>query len=424
MRQMALMAVAAFVLCPLAFAQEADQLSADDFRLHLSPIRDWSQFAGPQSPNRFAGNILGAWQKKTGEGDAVVYVIGTRREGQYILDQVAGSFSQFLSDQGVAAEQFGNFHALGRDAVKFSMSGPGTGQMIAALSERLQDKVPTYMEVVLTTNLWHNGQGTDFIQFVLGCPAAAKKEGTEALQTVVHKSFLLGQFAGTQRQEPGTEDDEEEYEEAGEEPDTAEAVEPALELRSSLEAKRAPGAPARSPSATPTSPADEEPTPAAAPEPAPEPTPAAEPSPEPSPEPAPEPTPAAEPAPEPAPKPTPAAEPVVAPSGNGSGESLTLDGILFGSLYNSAAAVPRPIAVQFLSARREGVDVRWQAGRDDRTDVYVCIWADMRAVWIVPARAFRTMASEKANGYELQYSEAMAPYLGQWNNLWDPEPGR
>ncbi len=420
MRQMALIAVAAFMLYPPACAQEADQLSADDFRLHLSPIRDWSQFAGPQSPNRFAGSILGAWQKKTGEGDAVVYVIGTRREGQYILDQVAASFSQFLSEQGVAAEQFGNFFALGRDAVKFTMSGPGTGQMIAALSERLGDKVPTYMEVVLTTNLWHNGQGTDFIQFVLGCPASAKKEGTEALQTVVHKSFLLGQFAGTQTQEPGT--DEEEAEE--EEPDTAETVEPTLELKSSLEAKRAPGAPARGSSTTSTSPADEEPTPTAEPElsadPAPEPTPAADPSPEP----APEPTPTAEPAPEPAPEPTPAAEPVAAPSGNGSGETLALDGILFGSLYNSAAPVPRPIAVQFLSARREGVDVRWQAGRDDRTDVYVCIWADMRAVWIVPAKAFKAMASEKANGYELQYSEALAPYLGQWNNLWDPEQGR
>ena len=350
----------ALVAIHSGYAQQPQMVSPDEFRLSLPSPPGWTQYAGPKSPDRFAGQLLKAWEKETESGKAIIYVLGTRRYGQFLFDHIADAFAEFLADVGVGAERFGNFYVLSRPAVKFTMSGAGTGQMIAALSERVAGDEPTYMEVVLTTNMWQGDQGTDFIQFVLGCPEGAQEEGVAALKAAVHKSMLLGRHTPTPEQLA-----------AGEAAD-AEVVE-GLEGEETVEIEEI----------------------------VPMPLPPGE-------------TAAAEPVEPPtAPPPTARATRAAPVRAN----TLAAGG-LFGSLYDSEAVVPRPIAVQFLTGLRQGANVRWQAPKDDRTDVYVCIWSEMRAAWILPGDAFRRLAREVDGGYELRYGGALAPYLGEWGNLW------
>jgi len=325
--------------------------SPAEFRLELNAPPGWQQYSATKLPHRFGGDLLAAWEKDFEPGRGIIYVIGMRRDGQFLLEQVADSFEEFLDQAEVETGRFENFFVLGRPAVKFVMAGKGSGQMIAAISEDCEAKRNTVMQVVLTTNLWRDGAGTDFIQFVMACPKGAESDVEDSFKEVVHKSTLVGTHdpKAPVKADPPTE-----------------TVAPAPK-------------PARKEAAT------DRPKPTAAPRTTKRPSTPVKP-------------PAADQA---APKPS----------------------ALFGMLYAATSTNPRPVVVQFLTGRREGASVSWQAARDDKTDVYVCVWKDMRATWIIPASKFKSLADRKASGYELAYSEKLAPFLGQWDYLWEETGG-
>ena len=93
---------------------------------------------------------------------------------------------------------------------------------------------------------------------------------------------------------------------------------------------------------------------------------------------------------------------------------------MFGSLYIASGPLPTQVAIQLLRSEQRGSLVKWSAPAEDNTDIYICVWPAMRATWVVPGDDFRKMARKTADGYELGFSDVLAPYLGNWDALLKP----
>lgn len=342
-RYTAILIAAAAAATTIAWAQHVRPRAADEYRLELKQPPGCAAYAGSATPHRFGGELLAIWEKSTPAGKGIMYVVGVRRQGNFVVEQIADSFEQFLAGAKIDGERFENFTVMGRPAMKFALRGPGTGQTIAALSGEGGTTVATYMEVVLTTNQWTDGSGTDFIQFVMACPEPSRDAVGEAFRTLVHGTTLRGQYDPTSGGNNGA------------------------------------GAP----------PTPEKEEPVATPEPAGNTS-----------------------------LPTNAVAAAAAPSQNpGPTNSPAPAGVVFGSLYIGSGSVPTQVAIQLLRSEQRGSLVRWAAPAENKTDLYICVWPALRATWVVPGEDFRKMARKTADGYELSFSDALAPYLGNWDAL-------
>ena len=372
-----------FCSLSVASAQEAKLTTPADFLFELAPPPGWSVFEESPMPPHIAGTVLAAWQKPAAGRRALIYVTGIRREGLVRVEDLADSFAQFLGRAGIRAQRLDDTRVLDRrPGAKFTMVGPGNGQMIAALAEDVGDSVSTYMEVLLATNEWSNGQGTDCLSFVLVSPESAKNDVTYGFRHVVRQSRATGQYDPEAPRRAPTPT-------AGGAPETQPSPEAAT--TTVQPAGQAPGeAPQGSTETVAASPEAEEPKAgsAAAKQPAGEAPPATSP---------------------------PAQADSSASQARGAAASSTA---LFGVLYRAGARVPQPLTVQFLAAEPQGPAVRWRSPGDGNTEVYVCVWQNLRSVWIIPGEDFRKLAAQAGDMLELTYSEALAPYLGKWEYLW------
>jgi len=291
--------------------------SPDEFCVNLATPAGFKPFAGSEMPHCFGGVLIAAWEKDTPHGTGIIYVVAKRRQGQVLIGHITSSLEQYLQQAPIVHEtQLDEVFLMGRPAARFTMTGQGTGQIISALSEKHPGDKATYMEIVLTTNLWSEGAGTDFFLFVMGCPQSAKADMVVSFQSVLDASKLTGQH-------------------------------------------------------TPTGPGQ------------------------------------------------PSSDKPIAPGG----ASMASGGrdVISGLLRTEGSKPAHAISIQLLWPQRHGINIRWQTGTEDNADVYVCVWPDMRAAWVIPGADFRRLARKADELYELSYTEELAPYLGRWDYLWPTE---
>jgi len=183
-------------------AAEAQEPTPFDYCLELEPPAGWAILQSKQVPHRFGGTFLAGWSKATPAGTAIIYVLGLRDRGQYLSEQLASAFAEFLEGARVPYTADSGFCIMGRPAHKFVMTGKGTGQMIAGLCEGCSGTTPTYVETVFVTHLWPDGSGTDFIQFVFAAPEKGRAALRPDFKSLLMSARLTEAAAPPARNQP------------------------------------------------------------------------------------------------------------------------------------------------------------------------------------------------------------------------------
>ncbi len=300
-----------FLLFAMVTAAATDEISVatpDEFYVSLATPPEFGPLADTEMPHCFGGVLLTAWTRDTTYGRAIIYVVAKRHQGPTLIAHIAGSLEQYLQQANIVHEiQLDNVSVMGRPAARFTMTGEGTGRIISALSEKHLGDKATYMEIILTTNPWNEGAGTDFFLFVLGCPQSAKPQMEASFQSLLDASKLTGHYT---------------------------------------------------PSGLGWPPSDR--------------------------------------------------------------PSMAVDGInvLSGLLHTKSPNASRTISIQLLRPQGHGINISWETGAGESAQVYICVWIDMRAAWVIPGPDFRRLAHNTGELYQLSYTEEMADYLGRWDYLW------
>lgn len=396
------------------FCQSPTTSPAQGFCLQLSRPPGFSTYRGTRPPHRFGGQVLAAWQKTAKHGPALIYVVGIRRAEVATSADVARSFAAFLSRAGVKCRRSGNFEFGGRPAEKFEMEGKGDGRFIAGLAPGHEGRTTTSMSIIIATNPWSDGKGTDIIQFIMGCNRSDRKDVGEAYRALFHGALLLRKYTPKQGasqaaqapQAPGPSEDEDygedEYgDEAGVIIEGLPAAPGPMILRKGgelvmLDAEGQPLKPAQPEGAPGTAPPDAQ-TPA---EPAADGAPTAEATPAPDAAPTAESVPTAE-----------------SPPGDGAPAAGTTPGPAGGSATTVELRVGRSQrVVSFVRAAKEGTDTVWPIDINGRADAYVLVWPG-RGVLIMSAAEVATRTTKIGNATVLVYSKSLTPFQNAWETV-------
>ncbi len=102
-----------------------------------------------------------------------------------------------------------------------------------------------------------------------------------------------------------------------------------------------------------------------------------------------------------------------------SGSTRGVSDMMFGTLYATGPEGPAAsISTQFISPNISGETAVWRTSLADTTDVYICLWPQLRSAWVIPRDQFNTLAVTSGNMRTLRYSDELLPFLGRWDVLW------
>lgn len=186
--------ICALVLLLLCFTVATEAATMADFLLTVKAPQGWKPLSPTRKVANFGAGLLTGWEKQTDGGTAVLYVLGSRSQGQFLLSSLADSFQDALGAEEIAYNRYEGFTIAGRPAVKFAMVGDGAGWGIRNFLDEALAGTLTYMELAVTRNYWADSSGTDLVYYVMACPEPAKVAIDAAFKTLVHSSAFAGQY--------------------------------------------------------------------------------------------------------------------------------------------------------------------------------------------------------------------------------------